>query len=64
MPSKASDADLRRYLERLAGCFSRSIDVLQAAVRLFVYAWNARQLYKRDHPRYPAHVRDFVSVPV
>jgi len=62
MLSKASDADLRHYLERLAGCFSRSAEALRAAVRLFVYTWNARQLYKRQHSRYPAHVRDFASV--
>jgi IS1 family transposase len=61
---EADNAELRHYLARLARasrCFSRSIEALQAAVHLFVYAWNARQLYKRDHPRYPAHVRDFVD---
>jgi IS1 family transposase len=62
---EGDNAEFRHYLARLARasrCFSRSMDALQAAVRLFVFAWNARQLYKRDHPRYPAHVRDFVSV--
>ena len=62
---EGDNAKLRHYLARLARasrCFSRSIDALRAAVRLFVYAWNRRQLYKRAHPRCPAHVRDFVSV--
>ena len=62
---EGDNAELRHYLARLARgsrCFSRSIDALRTAVRLFVYAWNARQLYKRAHPHYPAHVRDFVSV--
>jgi IS1 family transposase len=64
---EGDNAELRHYLARLgraSRCFSRSIDALRAAVRLFVYAWNRRQLYKRTHPRYPAHVRDFVSVGV
>ena len=64
---EGDNAELRHYLARLARasrCFSRSIHALRAAVQLFVYAWNARQLYKRDHPRYPAHVRDFISVGV
>ena len=62
---EGDNAELRHCLARLARasrCFSRSIEALQAAVRLFVFAWNARQLYKRQHPRYPAHVRDFIPV--
>jgi hypothetical protein len=50
------------YSIKLGVDFSRSIDALRAAVSLFVYTWNACQLYKRAHPRYPAHIRDFVSV--
>jgi insertion element IS1 protein InsB len=64
---EGDNAELRHYLARLARasrCFSRSIEALRVAIRLFVYAWNARQLYKREYPRYPAHVRDFVSVRV
>jgi len=62
---EGSSAALRHDLARLARalqCFSRSIDALRAAMRLFVYAWNWRQLHKRAYPRYSAHVRDFVSV--
>jgi hypothetical protein len=64
---EGSSVELRHDLARLgcaSRCFSRSIDALRAAVRLFVYAWNRRQLYKRAHPCYPAHVGDFVSVEV
>jgi hypothetical protein len=57
---EGDNAELRRCLARCSRRFSRSL----AAVRLFVYAWNRRQLYKRAYPRYPAHVRDFVSVGV
>jgi hypothetical protein len=54
---------LRHYLARLARrsrCFSRSIETLRRLVKLFVYAWNWRQLHRRLHPRYPAHVIHFV----
>jgi hypothetical protein len=64
---EGDNAELRYYLARLgraSRCFSRSIDALRTAVRLFIYAWNRRQLYQRAHPRYPAHVCDFVSVGV
>ena len=59
---EGDNGELRHYLARAWRCFSRSIDALRAAVRLFVYAWNARQLYKSAHPRYAAHVRDLVSI--
>ena len=62
---EGDNAELRHYLARLvrqSRCFSRSLVALRQAIQLFVYAWNARQLYKRAHPRYPAHVRDFLSV--
>jgi hypothetical protein len=39
---------------------TRCILALQTAMKLFVYAWNARQLHKRRFPNYPAHVKDFV----
>ena len=51
------------YLARLARqsrCFSRCIDALRHALKLFVFAWNRRQLFKRQYPDYPAHLRDFV----
>lgn len=50
---EGDNAELRHYLARLARrsrCFSRSLDALRRAVKLFVYAWNRRQLYKQQHP--------------
>ena len=57
---EGDNAKLRHYLARKSRCFSRSIRALWRAVKLFVFSWNRRQLYKRDHPRYPAHLADFV----
>ena len=54
---EAVNADLRHYLARLgrrSRCFSRCILALRRAVDLFVRCYNARQLKKRKHPRYPA----------
>jgi hypothetical protein len=31
------------------------------ALRLFVYSFNSRQLYKQMYPAYPAHVKDFLA---
>jgi IS1 family transposase len=61
---EADNAELRHYRARLgrrSRCFSRSMDALRAAVRLFVFAWNQRQLYKLRFPRYPSHLFNFVS---
>jgi hypothetical protein len=33
---------------------------LRRHVKLFIYAWNRRQLYRRAHPDYPAHVIQFI----
>jgi len=63
---EADNAELRHYLARLgrrSRCFSRSLDALRRAVKLFVHAWNRRQLHKRAFPRYACHVRDFVGTP-
>ena len=60
---EAANAELRHYLARLgrrSRCFSRSIDALRRAVKLFVHAWNRRQLHKRAFPRYASHVSAFV----
>lgn len=57
------NAELRHYLARLARksrCFSRCIRALQRAVKLFVFAWNRRQLYRLRFPKYPAHLIHFV----
>ena len=60
------NAELRHYLARLARrsrCFSRHLNALTQAIKLFVYAWNRRQLYRQAHPNYPAHVRQFIYPP-
>ena len=61
---EACNAELRHYLARLARksrCFSRCPYALECAIRLFVYSFNSRQLYKQRFPAYPAHVKDFIS---
>ena len=61
---EANNAELRHYLARLARasrCFSRCLEALVSALKLFVFCFNARQLYKRQFPAYPAHLIDFVS---
>jgi insertion element IS1 protein InsB len=61
---EADNAEVRHYLARLgrrSRCFSRSIEALRRAVKLFVHAWNRRHLHKRAFPRYACHVSDFVS---
>ena len=60
---EADNAELRHYLARLgrrSRCFSRCIHALWRAVKLFVFAWNRRQIHKRAFPKYPAHLSDFV----
>lgn len=60
---EGNNAELRHYLARLARksrCFSRCIDALRRAVKVFVYAWNRRQLYRQRFSRYPAHVFNFL----
>ena len=61
---EADNVELRRYLARLARqsrCFSRSLHALTYTVRLFVFCWNRRQLYRHRCPSYPAHLFQFVS---
>ena len=60
---EGDNAELRHYLARLARksrCFSRCVRALRNAIKLFVYAWNLRQLYKARYPDYPAYVMEFV----
>lgn len=62
---EADNAELRHYLARLARrsrCFSRCIDALRAAIRIFVYCWNRRQLYKQRYPNYTSYLIDFVPM--
>lgn len=61
---EGDNAELRHYLARLtrkSRCFSKCIHALRRAVDLFVWCWNQRQLRRREYPRYPAHVIDYVS---
>ena len=61
---EAGNAELRHYLARLARrsrCFSRCPHALDCAIRLFIYCFNQRQLYKQQFPNFPCHVKDFVT---
>ena len=58
------NAELRHYLARLgrkSRCFSRCIHALRRAIKLFVFAWNCRQLYHQRYPDYPAHLRSHLK---
>ena len=60
---EGDNAELRHYLARLARrsrCFSRCVLALEAAIRLFIYCFNQRQLMKQRFPNYLAHVFQFV----
>lgn len=57
------NAELRHYLARLhrqTRCFSKCFHALVRAVKLFVFAWNRRQLHKARFPRYPAFLTSFL----
>ena len=59
---EGDNSELRHYLARLARksrCFSRCPYALECALRMFIYSFNSRQLYKQRFPNYPAHVMDF-----
>lgn len=61
---EADNAELRHYLARLARrsrCFSRRLEALERAVDLFVMAWNRRQRFHREYPRYHRNLIDFVT---
>jgi hypothetical protein len=51
--------DLARLVRKSRGC-SRCLQALRPAIKLFVCAWNRRQLYHQRCPDYPAHLIDFV----
>jgi insertion element IS1 protein InsB len=64
---EGDNAELRHYLARLgrkSRCFSRCIHALHRAVRLFVFPWNTRQLYRQAYPAYPAHLITFLPTPI
>ena len=57
------NAELRHYLARLqrrSRCFSRCAEALRRSVKLFVFAWNRRQLYRQQRPCYHADLINFV----
>lgn len=61
---EGANADLRHYLARLhrrSRCFSRCEVALRNAVRLFVYAYNQRQLFRARYPHYNPPLMDFAS---
>ena len=61
---EAGNAELRHYLARLtrrSRCFSRSLEALKTAVKLFINAWNRRQIHNRSYPKYKMHLSDFAS---
>ena len=52
---EGDNSDLRHYLARLrrkSRCFSRCEHALHNAVKLFVFAFNQRQLFKQRFPKY------------
>ena len=58
------NAEMRHYLARLgrkSRCFSRCLEALGQAIRLFVLIWNRRQLHKQRFPDYPAPLIRFLS---
>jgi IS1 family transposase len=60
---EGDNAELRHYLARLARksrCFSRCEKALRRAVKIFVITFNKRQLYKKQYPKYPAHLINFL----
>lgn len=60
---EADNAELRHYLARLgrrSRCFSRCPEALKAALKLFMYCFNQRQLHKQRFPNYPYHVYQFI----
>ena len=60
---EGDNAELRHYLARLARrsrCFSRCKIALTRAVKLFILAFNRRQLYKQKYPQYPTDLIDFI----
>ena len=60
---EGDNAELRHYLSRLgrrSRCFSRCPEALKAALKLFMYYFNHRQLHKQAFPNYLAHVYQFL----
>jgi len=61
------NAELRHYLKRLARrsrCFSRCPYALKCAIRLLVFCYNQRQLWKHLYHAYPVNLIDFLYTQV
>ena len=61
---EGTNADLRHYLARLrrrSRCFSRCEEALRNAIKLFVFAYNQRQLYKLQFPLYTPPLMNFAT---
>ena len=61
---EGDNADLRHYLAQLgrkSRCFSRCIEALRRAMKLFVWCYNHRQLWQQRYPQYSRPIIDFIS---
>lgn len=61
---EGGNADLCHYparLTRKSRCFSRCLNALRRAVKLFAWCYNQRQLWNRRYPKHPRSITDFVS---
>ncbi len=61
---ESCNADLRHYIAVLARktrCVTRSEASLRDTIRLFVAAYNRRQLHHFRYPHYPRAITEFVS---
>jgi len=59
-----SNADFRHYLaglRRRSRCFSRKKEALYHAVKIFIHAYNQRQLYKHQYPNYNPSLMSFTT---
>lgn len=57
------NAELRHYLARLhrrARCFSKNIDALRQAIKIFVFYHNHRQMKKFAYPQYFFNLTDAI----
>jgi len=60
---EGNNPELRHYLARLARrsrCFSRCPEAWKAALKIFLYCFNCRELHKQRFPNYLAHVCQFI----
>ena len=58
---EASNGHYLARLRRRSRCFSRKLEALRNAVKLFVHAYNQRQLYKLRFPHYNPPLMSFAT---